>query len=243
MIYVIFLVVWIACGFIGASMARSQGRDPSLWFFMCVLTGVPGLVVLAVIGSEKRSASNNFHSQNINVHNQGRIQIDSQDPQAATVKVAAYNIAKWKALKEFDVDIQNAAATLSSFGQEAENRLAAAYLAVDDKGLLPAIVAKIAADEKIISEKREAERERTANELSEKDREVLEFRALRAQETISEIRESGMMLNGKKVVSAEIYDTDVRHEQGYAKVVFADGSIELRAGTSWRLLRPPVSDR
>lgn len=66
---------------------------------------------------------------------------------AGALPAPDYDVAKWNTLKEFDDDIRVAASKLSSLGQRAEDRLAAAYLSLMDKSMLDAIVTKIHAEE------------------------------------------------------------------------------------------------
>lgn len=139
----------------------------------------------------------------------------------------------WKTLKEFDADIQQALAKLSGFGPKAEERLASAYLFVNDKGLLPSIVAKINADEEQNAIAREEEKARRAAEMSARERELLADRERKSEYTISRIKEVGMMHRGKKVVSAEMYYGETAADQGWAKIVYEDGKVELWAGSSW----------
>lgn len=140
---------------------------------------------------------------------------------------------KWKTLREFDGDIQNAMKQIEKFGLPAEERLATAYLAVSDKQLLSSIVAKIVADEEQQAAKREEVNAKRGKDLSENARQMIADRESRAIKTIEEIKAAGMVYNGKKVVSAELYNGQAVHEQGWAKIEYEDGSAELRAGSSF----------
>ena len=60
--YIICILVFaitLAFGFIGASMAKNRGRDPSVWFVISAASNVVGLCALAqspvVLASEKDS--------------------------------------------------------------------------------------------------------------------------------------------------------------------------------------------
>jgi len=59
--------------------------------------------------------------------------------------VQSYDVAKWKALVEFDEDVAAAAKQLQNHGQQYVDQLAAAYLALNDKQYLPTIVQKVLA--------------------------------------------------------------------------------------------------
>ena len=59
---------------------------------------------------------------------------------------AAYDVRKWRALIRFDDDIAAAAATLRAFGDRWEDELARAYLQLNDKSYLSAIVQKLTSE-------------------------------------------------------------------------------------------------
>lgn len=141
--------------------------------------------------------------------------------------------AAWKTLKEFDADIREAVAQLHAYGTRAEERLASAHLSINDKSLLPSIVAKIASDEKQEAVQRQEKEARKLAALSDRDKDVLLRREARARETIDMIRAANMTFEGRKVVSADMHDTDIPSQQGWAKVVYEDGKAELRAGSSF----------
>jgi uncharacterized protein DUF5362 len=60
-------------------------------------------------------------------------------PQRST----AYDVAKWKALVEFDSDIADASKRVGAYGDRYVDQLAAAYLALNDKQYLGTVVDKI----------------------------------------------------------------------------------------------------
>jgi hypothetical protein len=47
LLLLVVLVVSLLFGSVGASMARSRAKDPSVWFLICALTPVIGVVALA----------------------------------------------------------------------------------------------------------------------------------------------------------------------------------------------------
>lgn len=159
-----------------------------------------------------------------------------QTPAVQPVVASVVASPAWKTLREFDADIQAAVARLEPFGVKAEERLATAYLAVSDKGLLPSIVAKIAADEEAKASVREEEKTWHGQELSERQKEMLAEREKNAEQTIRLIKSNGMLYHGRKVESAEMYYGPTLAEKGWAKVIYEDGRVELRAGMSFRLL-------
>ena len=67
----------------------------------------------------------------------------SQPARANPTATSTLDNPAWKTLKEFDADVKAAVAQLSGLGRPAEERLASAYLAVNDKSLLPAMVTTI----------------------------------------------------------------------------------------------------
>lgn len=50
MIILVFLIIF---AIIGGVMASSRRRSPLLWGFICFFTGIIGIVILAVIGTDK----------------------------------------------------------------------------------------------------------------------------------------------------------------------------------------------
>lgn len=160
----------------------------------------------------------------------------SYQPVAQPVAASILTTPAWTALREFDTDIQAAVAQLKPFDAKAEERLATAYLAVNDKGLLPSIVAKIIADERKAAIVREEEKARRAITMSEREKEQLADRVMRSEHTIDFIKESNMVYDGRKVISAEMYYGKTVADQGWAKIVYADGKVELRSGSTWTLL-------
>ena len=168
---------------------------------------------------------------------EARPAIDPVVRNPAPAVVSSRDNPAWKTLKEFDADIQGAIAQLSDFGPQAEERLASAYLSVSDKGLLPSIVSKIAAEEEQGAIAREEEKARCAVAMSERERELLAERERRAQYTIHLIKEAGMVYDGRKVISAEMYYGAAAADQGWAKILYEDGRTELRAGSSWMLMK------
>jgi len=63
--------------------------------------------------------------------------------EAAGSSEPAYDGAKWKALVEFDAEIEAAVRKVESYGQKYVDQLAAAYLALNDKQYLATVTEKI----------------------------------------------------------------------------------------------------
>lgn len=55
--FILFFVVAIMFGVVGASMAKSRNRDGAVWFIICFLFPLIGLLALAV-GGEKSNDHN-----------------------------------------------------------------------------------------------------------------------------------------------------------------------------------------
>lgn len=161
----------------------------------------------------------------------------SRQPEVKPVAVSMVGTPAWQTLREFDADIRAAVTQLEPFGPKAEERLATAYLAVNDKGLLVSIVATILADEKKGAAAREEKDAQRAAAISAREKELFDEREKRAQDTISRIKELGMVYEGRNVVSAEMYYGERIADQGWAKIVYEDGRVELRAGSSWQRVK------
>lgn len=224
----IFVIVAVVAGLIGGFMAQAKGKDVALWGILCALFPI-AILILAFKEDEPRHAA--YAPQ--------RPYTASVPPpvEAKPVIVTSRDNPAWKTLKEFDADIQEAVAKLVGFGPQAEERLASAYLSVNDKGLLPSIVAKISADEEKNAVAHEEEKARRAVAMSQRDKELLADRERKAEHTIGLIKEAGMVYDGRKVVSADMYYGATAADQGWVKIVYEDGRTELRAGSSWTLMK------
>lgn len=229
----------VECYYYGRPSDPDDCYGPGFFYTLVIV----GVVLLAVTGfllfkaqmeedrlRQRQSISSQRHYSSVAASPSYSADVQSVAPSATS------NPA-WKTLKEFDADIRQAVDVLSGFGSQAEERLAVAYLAVNDKGLLPSIVAKIVADEEKDAIAREEEKARRAVAMSGRERELLVDRERRAEYTISRIKEMGMVYGGRKVVSAEMYYGATPADQGWAKIVYEDGETELRAGSSWMLMK------
>lgn len=224
----ILLVVMVVFAFIGAAMASGRNRSPFLWAVICFFTGIIGVIILAVIGTDREPY--------VPVYAQPAAPFGqrlSGPVASSTATVSSSSTAAWKTLKEFDADIREALGHLQPFGSQAEERLATAYLSINDKSLLPSIVSKIVSDEEQAIARREEQKAHSLAAASERDRELIAQRESRARETIRLIRDQGMTYEGRKVASVDMHSTDNPSEQGWAKIVFEDGRSELRAGSSF----------
>lgn len=223
---VVYFSVSLLCAFIGMEMARSRNKDPAMWGLICFLFGLIGIIILAMSGGSVPQTQQSYTA------------LPDQPPKDTPVapSASAADTAAWKALTEFDEEVKRAVQNISGFGRSAEERLATAYLAVKDKNLLPAIVGKIIADESDAGSKRAEQKARAAQQRTTEASSRLERREKLALETIEEIKKAGMTYNGKKVISAALNETNVDAELGWAKIVYVDGSAELRSGTNFQII-------
>jgi hypothetical protein len=236
--FILYLIAGVVFAAIGGEMAKARNRDAAVWALLCFATGLLGIIVLAIVGDASPEASGSHSSPSNNQF--GYVPRDKP--------TKSYDEKKWSALKEFDQDIAQAAEQVAKFGSQAEDRLATAYLAIGDKSLLNAMVGKLVAEEGAAVAERErldAERKQRVTELQQKmsdqQLQLLADRERRARATFEQIQRDGMMLDGKKVVSAEMYISDLAHKQGWLKVVYENGREELRAGNSMELLKNAAS--
>lgn len=164
-------------------------------------------------------------------------------PTKAAEQAPRFDKKKWQVLKGVDADIAAASAEVSAMSPELDDILAERYLVLNDKAYLAALVSTI---KKENTERIEAERsakEAAQAAMSEKQRAQMETRKERSLATIENIKKAGMYntLNRKKVVSAEMYYGDKPEYHGYAKVIYEDGTAEMRSGESWGYCDPKIS--
>lgn len=112
------LLIAIVSGLIGGFIANSKGKNVFLWFILCALFPLVGLVVLLLLKGNQAA------------------------PQAA-LPASSYDAARWSALLAYDPDLKAAADRVTPYGQSAVDRLARDFLALNDKGYLDRIVGEI----------------------------------------------------------------------------------------------------
>lgn len=112
------------------------------------------------------------------------------------------------------------------------NELADTYLALNEKSYLPTIVSNILEKAKRASEVKESEEEKLAKEMAAKAENRREF----SQAVLEQLRANGGVdeLSRKPVDDATVYNGTVRQWIGGLKLMFRDGSIELRLGPHMR---------
>jgi hypothetical protein len=52
----VLIVVWVICAIAGALIAERKGRSAGLWAVICLLTGVFGILVIAVMSKQTQAA-------------------------------------------------------------------------------------------------------------------------------------------------------------------------------------------
>lgn len=117
MIFIIYLIIGVVFGYIGAKMAGARGRDPALWGLLCFLFPLLGVLALALAG--KRN---------------DQIVVSLAAP-AASVPAKSFDTQKWEVLVGVDNDISDAVKSLSLYGQRYIDELAEKYLALNRQGL------------------------------------------------------------------------------------------------------------
>ena len=138
----IFLVVGILFAVVCGFVAAAKNKSVILWVFLGFLFGPIPLIILACSSAEPEEKPQGI-----------------QPALAALPENPSYDLAKWRALVEYDDDIKRAAETVRPFGPRYEARLASDYLALNDKNYLPQILEKVkaAAEAGVLSDKELAE--------------------------------------------------------------------------------------
>lgn len=182
-----------------------------------------------------RSGGSSQYSFSFASDDDDRGSIQQKTTTAPTVAPDKFDKKKWQVLKGVDPDIAAASAEVSAMAPELDDVLAERYLVLNDKTYLSALVSTIVKEN---AERIEAERlakEKAQAAMSEQQKAQMEARIARSQATIEEIKNNGMFntRNRKRVVSAEMYFGSESYNHGYAKIVYEDGTAELRSGDSW----------
>lgn len=139
--------VWgVECYYYGKPNDLDDCYGPG-FFYTLIILGAALLVVTGVLlfkaqMEERQFQQRHYSSSDLHYSSGGASPSYSAKEQSAIANPA------WKTLKEFDADIKAAVAQLAAFGPQAEKRLADAYLSVNDKSLLPSMVATIVEESK-----------------------------------------------------------------------------------------------
>ncbi len=147
----IFIVIPIVSGFIGASIAKGRDRSALGWFAICFFLPLLGHILLAVLPSEAAPAATSTPVVAVaapvrNTH----APVAAPIADAAPPRVEAlFNLPpvspaeRWRYLVEYDPTLRDAAAQLAPLGPEAVDKLRDAFFALQDRTLVPNVVARI----------------------------------------------------------------------------------------------------
>lgn len=123
----IILVIALLFGLIGGFMANAKGKNVFLWFALCALFPLIGILIL-------------LFSKDDSAPTPAPVYVPAQQPGA--LPAPPYDVARWNALVEYDPELKEAAARLAVYGQAYVDKLATDFLTLNDRSYLPTIVAK-----------------------------------------------------------------------------------------------------
>lgn len=217
---ILYFILALITGFIGARIARRKGRDTTVWFLICALTGGLGIIAL-LIGEDAPD------------HAPRQLQTFRSLPPLPSSKSARtppYDAAKWKTLLEVDPELRARHDEIAVFGPQYVEAFASKYMQLSDRSYTSMIadaVLKIAHDDGAKKENAFAlmpddARARYSENLSD-SRSMIE--------TLRQNRNFDYLTN-KRVRDMSIYDGKVQSNKGGLLLTFADGSIEVRAGSA-----------
>jgi hypothetical protein len=140
----IFIVVMIVSGVVGASIASSRSESVVGWFLICFFLPLIGHILLAVLPSPDNA--------DVQVEQAARpLQIANDNLTAE--RAAASNPfqglppvsvdERWNMLVEYDPLLREAAALVAPLGPDSVGKLRDAYFVLQDRSLVPGIVARI----------------------------------------------------------------------------------------------------
>lgn len=146
MVFIIYFIIGVLFAFIGASMARSRGRDTAIWAFICFLFPLIGVLVLAIAGDARTIRDYSSIPSSLQP-------VQNPFPLPTTVNnlvknAASYDEKKWETLVEYDADISAAFNRISPYGKNYVDQLARDFMAIGDKSYLTSIADKIEAKAK-----------------------------------------------------------------------------------------------
>jgi hypothetical protein len=228
----IFLLVLVISGIIGALIAQSKNKNVGLWFVICFFFSLIGILILlfskADESQEKKlataiAATNREWAQKL-----PRV--------ASNVEFAtqAYDKKKWNTLVEIDSDIAAAVQQIRPLGERYVIQFAEKYLTLNDKSYLQNIVERILLDAKkesaLLSDRLVAETMKNRQKITDARNQYLEYTTAK----IEAIRANSGLdpHSGKRVEAAAIYEGAIPSMHGALLLTFADGSIELRTQNS-----------
>jgi hypothetical protein len=224
---IIYLILSVVFAIIGSEMAKSRNRDAAAWALICALTGLLGIIVLAVAGPAESQAAH---------------PVALPSPTAQPSKSSAFSVLpsydeyKWQALIEIDDDIANSVKLIEPYGQKYLHDFATKYLAIGDKEYLLVLTEKIITNARQDAEKAVARlSEERDLSLEEAERNYLEYVAKLKSNNGSD------PTYNVKVVKIERYLGKAKAFENGLKVEMADGSFALKCGAMTRLFKDDKS--
>ncbi|MFG1225279.1 YrzE family protein [Xanthobacter wiegelii] len=112
----VIVLIALVSGLIGGFLASSKGKNVFLWFILCAMFPLVGLIIL--LFSKNKAAQ-------------------------AALPAGAYDAARWNTLVSYDPELKAAADRLAPYGQSYVDQLARDFLALGDKAYLARIADQI----------------------------------------------------------------------------------------------------
>jgi hypothetical protein len=113
----IFIIIPIVFGLIGAAVASGKGRSPIAWFVICAVLPLVGLIILAYQSSENGTPPAPF------------VRSDFDE--------------RWENMAKFDPEVRAAIGRLQPLGDLALDAFRIVFSDVRDKAAIPSIVGEI----------------------------------------------------------------------------------------------------
>jgi hypothetical protein len=238
----IAIVIMLGFGLVGYFVAKSKGKQPILWAVICALFPLIGLIILAFLRPEISTAQS---SPSYDLMAFDRAAPLQKTPAPALTlpadgKEAVYDTKKWGALVQIDKDIAEAVSKVRAVGDRYVDQLAAAYLTLNDKSYLAAIVDKVlekARDDLRKQEALSADDPARAAKIADQNAALADERRQFAETSRDVIKADGGIdpVSGKRVIDATIYAGAAAQWNGSLKLLFEDRSLEIRKSDSMRM--------
>jgi hypothetical protein len=137
-------------GVLGAVIAGFRGKHAFLWFLICFALPVLGIVIVSLRPASAHAADDvtpMSQPQRLPMHEQLPQKLVMERPSAAAQSLQALPVPsideRWSMLIEYDPVLRDAAEQLEPFGPECLAKLRQAYFILQDRSLVPSIVARI----------------------------------------------------------------------------------------------------
>lgn len=144
-----FVVLLIQCGFAAAgySLAAQKGRDPVLWCIICLISGILGVIAIAIVPDQQTSVN---------------LDIERLRKPATSGENVSFDKQRWNALIEFDPEISEAVHEVKEIDENYVDYLAEKFMVLNDKTYLPSIISNI---RNIVDERKETEAKAASEKL------------------------------------------------------------------------------